>query len=91
MTATDDPVVLINIFKCDQRHLDELIERLAALAKVQSELPGFVSATLHRGLNGRQSRGVGQRHRLEGHDAPPPGRQRHGSDPGHRDLRASPL
>lgn len=53
MTATDDPVVLINIFKCDQRHLDELIERLAALAKVQSELPGFVSATLHRGLNGR--------------------------------------
>jgi len=53
MTATDDPVVLINIFKCDQRHLDELMERLAALAKVQSGLPGFVSATLHRGLNGR--------------------------------------
>ena len=53
MAPTDDPVVLINIFKCDPRHLDQLIERLTALARVQAALPGFISATLHRGLNGR--------------------------------------
>lgn len=47
------PVVLINVFKCDARHQDELMTRLAALAQVQAALPGFVSATLHRGLNGR--------------------------------------
>lgn len=53
MAVADDPVVLINIFKCDSRHLDELMEHLTALARVQSALPGFVSAALHRGLNGR--------------------------------------
>lgn len=47
------PVVLINIFKCDARRQDELIEHLTALAQVQRALPGFVSGTLHRGLNGR--------------------------------------
>ncbi|HUH10546.1 MAG TPA: antibiotic biosynthesis monooxygenase [Brevundimonas sp.] len=49
----DSPVVLINIFKCDARRQDELIEHLTALAQVQRTLPGFVSAKLHRGLNGR--------------------------------------
>ncbi len=56
MTAdapADSPVVLINIFKCDARRQDELIEHLTALAQVQRTLPGFVSGTLHRGLNGR--------------------------------------
>jgi heme-degrading monooxygenase HmoA len=56
MTAdahADSPVVLINIFKCDPRRQDELIEHLTAMATVQRGLPGFVSATLHRGLNGR--------------------------------------
>ena len=53
MAATDNPVVLINVFKCDPRNLDPLIEQLTALAQVQAALPGFVSATLHRGLNGR--------------------------------------
>ena len=47
------PVVLINIFKCDARRQEELIEHLTALAQVQRTLPGFVSGTLHRGLNGR--------------------------------------
>lgn len=46
-------VVLINVFKCDARHQDALMAQLAALARVQAVLPGFVSATLHRGLNGR--------------------------------------
>ena len=56
MTAdapADSPVVLINIFKCAARRQDELIEHLTALAQVQRALPGFVSGTLHRGLNGR--------------------------------------
>ncbi len=47
------PVVLINIFKCEPHRQDELLDHLAALARVQTGLPGFVSATLHRGLNGR--------------------------------------
>ena len=56
MTAdapADSPVVLINIFKCDARRQDELIEHLTALAQIQRTLPGFVSGVLHRGLNGR--------------------------------------
>ena len=51
--STDSPVVLINIFKCDARRQEDLIEHLTALAQVQRTLPGFVSANLHRGLNGR--------------------------------------
>ena len=49
----DSPVVLINIFKCDARRQEDLMEHLTTLAQVQRALPGFVSATLHRGLNGR--------------------------------------
>lgn len=49
----EDPIVLINVFKCNAPHLDELMEHLAALVRIQTALPGFVSATLHRGLNGR--------------------------------------
>ncbi|AYG93858.1 antibiotic biosynthesis monooxygenase [Brevundimonas naejangsanensis] len=51
--ARDEPVVLINIFKCDARHQDALMEGLEDLVRTQTALPGFVSATLHRGLNGR--------------------------------------
>lgn len=49
----DAPVELINVFKCDARHQDELMEQLRALVRLQTALPGFVSASLHRGLNGR--------------------------------------
>ncbi|MFC5374106.1 antibiotic biosynthesis monooxygenase family protein [Brevundimonas faecalis] len=52
-TNDASPVVLINIFKCDARRQDELLEHLTALAQVQRGLPGFVSGVLHRGLNGR--------------------------------------
>lgn len=51
--AADQPVVLINIFKCEPHRQDALLELLSALAQVQTGLPGFVSAVLHRGLNGR--------------------------------------
>ena len=47
------PVVLINVFKCQPDRQDELLDLLAALTRAQLGLPGFVSATLHRGLNGK--------------------------------------
>ena len=52
---TDDvsPVVLINVFKCDTGRQDELVEQLTDLVGVQRDLPGFISAVLHRGVNGR--------------------------------------
>lgn len=49
----DSVVVLINIFKCEPRRQDALMEHLGVLARAQTTLPGFISATLHRGLNGR--------------------------------------
>ncbi|AQR61326.1 antibiotic biosynthesis monooxygenase [Brevundimonas sp. LM2] len=47
------PVVLINVFKVQPDKQDALIEMLAAMTRAQVGLPGFVSATLHRGLNGK--------------------------------------
>ncbi|MDI1282026.1 MAG: heme-degrading monooxygenase HmoA [Brevundimonas sp.] len=47
------PVVLINVFKCDPAHQDALMEHLTAMARIQSGLDGFISQTLHRGLNGK--------------------------------------
>lgn len=47
------PVVLINVFKCDPAHQDALMEHLSAMARIQSGLDGFISQTLHRGLNGK--------------------------------------
>jgi heme-degrading monooxygenase HmoA len=51
--AAISPIVLINVFKCEAARQDELIEHLTALNQVQRGLPGFISATLHRGVNGR--------------------------------------
>lgn len=51
--VAEPPVVLINIFKCDPRHQDELMEHLRTMSEVQKNLPGFVSGSLHRGKNGR--------------------------------------
>ena len=56
MTDTDAdiaPVVLINVFKVQPEKQDELIDLLVALTRAQVGLPGFISATLHRGLNGK--------------------------------------
>jgi len=47
------PVVLINVFKVQPERQDELLDMLAELTRAQVGLPGFVSATLHRGLNGK--------------------------------------
>lgn len=48
-----DAVVLINIYRCEPERQDALMEHLAAMLRTQRPLDGFVSATLHRGLNGR--------------------------------------
>jgi heme-degrading monooxygenase HmoA len=48
-----EPVVLINVFKCAPERQDELMELVTALARAQRELEGFVSAALHRGVNGK--------------------------------------
>jgi len=48
-----DPVVLINVYRCDPARLDVLMERLTVMVRAQREAEGFVSATLHRGLNGK--------------------------------------
>lgn len=47
------PVVLINVFKCAPANQSALMDHLAALARIQSGLDGFISQTLHRGLNGK--------------------------------------
>ncbi len=51
--ADTAPVVLINVFKVQPEKQDELLDMLAELTRAQVGLPGFVSATLHRGLNGK--------------------------------------
>ena len=47
------PVVLINVFKVQPDRQDDLLDLLADMTRAQVGLPGFVSATLHRGLNGK--------------------------------------
>ncbi len=54
MTDTDaSPVVLINVYRCEPERLDVLMEHLTTMVRAQREIDGFISATLHRGLNGR--------------------------------------
>jgi quinol monooxygenase YgiN len=55
MTESDaGPVTLINVFKTAPEKQDELLRLLSELTDdVFRELPGFVSAVLHRGVDGR--------------------------------------
>lgn len=48
-----DPVVLINVYRCEAERLDTLMELLAVMVRAQRGAEGFISATLHRGLNGK--------------------------------------
>lgn len=52
-TFDSDPVVLINVYRCEEQRLAELMEHLKLMLKVQRGLNGFVSASLHRGLSGK--------------------------------------
>ena len=51
--AAADPVVLINVYSCPPDRLDQLMDLLTVLVRAQREIDGFVSATLHRGLDGK--------------------------------------
>lgn len=51
--ADSDAVVLINVYKCDPVKQDALMEALTVMVGRQRGLDGFVSATLHRGVNGK--------------------------------------
>ena len=51
--ADPAPVVLINVYRCEPERLDTLMDHLTTMIRAQRELNGFVSATVHRGLNGR--------------------------------------
>jgi heme-degrading monooxygenase HmoA len=51
--AESDPVVLINVYRCQPERLDELMDLLGIMVRAQRGAKGFVSATLHRGLNGK--------------------------------------
>jgi quinol monooxygenase YgiN len=55
MIEKDAPVVtLINVFTVDPSRQDELVKLLDhATEQVMRKLPGFVSANIHRGLDGR--------------------------------------
>jgi len=48
------PVVLITVYKCEPANQEALVEHLTALSAVQRGLDGFISATLHQGLNGNR-------------------------------------
>ena len=50
---SDDPVVLINVYRCEPERQAALMDLLSVMVGAQRDLEGFVSATLHRGLNGR--------------------------------------
>jgi quinol monooxygenase YgiN len=47
------PVVLINVYRCEPERMDTLMELIAVMVRAQREAEGFISATLHRGLNGK--------------------------------------
>ena len=51
--AVSDPVVLINVYRCQPERLDALMELLGVMVRAQRGADGFISATLHRGLNGK--------------------------------------
>lgn len=48
-----DPVVLINVYRCEPERQSALMEHLEVMVAAQRGAEGFVSATLHRGLNGK--------------------------------------
>lgn len=48
-----DPVVLINVYRCEPERQGALMEHLEVMVAAQRHADGFVSATLHRGLNNK--------------------------------------
>lgn len=48
------PITLVNVYACEPERQDELMRLLHGMTEAARALPGFRSARLHRGLNGRQ-------------------------------------
>ena len=48
-----DPVVLINVYRCEPERQAALMEHLTVMVRAQRKLDGFISADVHRGLNGK--------------------------------------
>ena len=48
-----EPVILINVYRCQPDKLEALMEYLTSLLRAQRELNGYISATLHRGVGGK--------------------------------------
>jgi quinol monooxygenase YgiN len=47
------PVVLINVYRCEPERMDTLMELIGVMVRAQRDADGFISATLHRGLDGK--------------------------------------
>lgn len=54
ITTDSKLMTLINVFAVDPGNQQELIDILAEATTVMDTLPGFVSANLHRSLDGRR-------------------------------------
>ncbi len=48
-----EPVVLINVYRCEPERMETLMELIGVMVRAQREAEGFISATVHRGLNGK--------------------------------------
>ena len=53
MPETNGPITLINVYTCRPERQAELMQAVAALTESARRLPGFLSARLHRSLNGK--------------------------------------
>lgn len=53
MSDDAEPVVLINVYRCEPEMQAVLMDHLTAMVRAQRDLEGFISANVHRGLNGR--------------------------------------
>lgn len=54
VTTADDVMTLVNVFTVDPAHQQQLIDILTEAADTMIQLPGFVSANVHRGNDGRR-------------------------------------
>jgi heme-degrading monooxygenase HmoA len=53
ISAANDVVTLINVFTVDPEDQRELVHRLSGATEVMKRMPGFVSTSIHRSLDGR--------------------------------------
>ncbi len=54
ITTDQEVMTMINVFTVDPGHQQELIDVLAEATTVMVELPGFISANLHRSTDRRR-------------------------------------